>query len=180
LNTLRALTESTPVYARVALPGGASARIQSWVVRFPTAAGRLGTRLAKTYRSKPLVNVGDGLVFGEIAIAQALQQDGWKAVWADSFHRKFWSAMPGVSDPVELPVKLTKLLTRIASLKRSKGGCFDVIAWKRRRTIFVEYKGPRDRPNKNESRWIKAALRAGVSARDLFFVEARGRRDGNY
>jgi hypothetical protein len=126
------------------------------------------------------VNVGGGPVFGEIAIAEALQQDGWLAVWADGFHSKYWSAMPGASDPVELlPWNLMELLTRIASRKRGKGGCFDVIAWKPKRTIFVEYKGPRDRPNKNESQWIKAALREGVSARDLFFVGAGARRGGN-
>jgi hypothetical protein len=133
-------------------------------------------RLAHSYRSKPLVDIGRGPVFGEIAIVQALQKDGWWAVWADTYHQKFWTAMPGLSDPVELPPKIKALLARIVHRNGGRrGGCFDVIASTRRRTIFLEYKGPGDRANPNESRWIKAALRAGVPASHLFFVGAKAR-----
>jgi hypothetical protein len=35
-----------------------------------------------------------------------------------------------------------------------------VLRWKGGHFIFVEYKGPGDRPNRNESAWIDAALDA--------------------
>lgn len=174
LKVLYALTKEMPEYVQVTLPAG-TARIKSFVVDFPRSGAKVNPALAKTHQSKRLVDVGNGPVFGEIAIAQALQRDGWSAVWADTFHRKFWSAMPGESEPIDLPATQKALLACIASFGDLKGGCFDVVAWTSERTIFLEYKGPGDRPNRNESLWIQAALEAGVSEEDLFFVGVSGR-----
>jgi hypothetical protein len=110
-------------------------------------------------------------MFGELAIAHHLKTDGWSAVWADTFHgQKFWNGMPHQISPVSIPTDVRQLYDRIAALKGSASGCFDVIAWKDGRTIFLEYKGPGDKPNKNELSWIDAALKAGVAEEDLFFV----------
>ena len=70
---------------------------------FPAAAvGRLAEGvLSSTYTSKPLVEIDGEPLVGELAISRVLAQDGWTAVWADAFHgRKFWSAMPHVTQPV--------------------------------------------------------------------------------
>lgn len=161
------------------LPSGRAARITAWTVRFPPAfPDRLapGT-LAKTYTDKPLVSLEGEALFGELAVARCLVQDGWSAVWADTFHgQKFWTALPHLSEPVSLPAEVRALYDRIARIKGSASGCFDVIAWTEDRIVFLEYKGPNDRPNKNEPFWIDAALQAGVSEEDLFFVgdKARG------
>jgi hypothetical protein len=84
--------------------------------------------------------------------------------------------MPHLSNPVELPVPVRNLYMRIANLKGSPSGCFDVVAWKDARIVWLEYKGPNDKSNQNEALWIDAALRAGVRAEDMVFVgdTARG------
>jgi hypothetical protein len=155
------------------LPSGRIARITAWTVGFPPASpNRLppGT-LAKTHTDKPLVQFAGEPLCGELAIARSLHQDGWAAVWADTFHgQKFWSGMPHQKSPVDLPADVRRLYDGIAETKGSASGCFDVIAWKNGRTIWLEYKGPNDRPNKNEPFWIDAALQAGVREEDLFFV----------
>jgi hypothetical protein len=60
-------------------------------------------------------------------------------------------------------------------LKGGPSGCFDVISWKEERVVFLEYKSLRDNPNKNELLWINAAIEAGVSEHDLYFVGQRSR-----
>ena len=135
--------------------------------------------LKSTYTTKPLVDVDGESLFGELAIVRWLAKDGWHALWADTFHgRKFWRDMPHLADPVEPPAKVRNLYARIAHLKGSASGCFDVVGWNNDRIIWLEYKGPKDKPNRNEGLWIDAALRAGVHVEDLVFVgdTARGTR----
>lgn len=163
-------------------PSGTVVQIPTWTVRFPPAnPSRLpaGT-LKSTYTTKPLVNVDGEPVFGELAIVRWLEKDGWHALWADTFHgRNFWRDMPHLSEPVEPPANVRSLYTRIAELKGSASGCFDVVAWKDGRVIWLEYKGPKDKPNRNEGLWIDAALRAGVRAEDLVFVGDTARGTGS-
>jgi hypothetical protein len=78
--------------------------------------------------------------------------------------------MPHKCSPVEPPATIRALYDRVAQIKGSPSGCFDVIGWKDGRTVWLEYKGPRDKPNANEALWIDAALRAGVKSDDLVFV----------
>lgn len=142
-------------------------------MQFPEAANpRLapGT-LSSTYTTKPLVEVNGQAVFGEIAIVRCLEQDGWSALWADTFHgRKFWRDMPHLGKPAEPPPHVRDLYNRIAAFKGTPSGCFDVVAWRDDRVIWLEYKGPGDKANKNEALWIEAALLAGVQPTDLVFV----------
>ena len=177
MNSLRELASAAGM-TEEHLPSGQVARIATWTIRFPPASPpRLepGT-LAKTYTDKPLVMADGEPMFGELAIARSLTKDGWSAVWADTFHgRKFWNAMPHESSPVALPADVRALYDRIVGIKGSAWGCFDVIAWKQGRIIWLEYKGPNDSPNKNEPLWMDAALQAGVSEEDLYFVGDKAR-----
>lgn len=178
METLQELALSRDITS-VPLPSGRSARIQTWAVQFPPAdpPRLVEGDLARTYTSKPLVDVHGEPVFGEIAIAHCLRKDGWSAVWADTFHgRKFWADMPTRSSPVALPARVRGMYDRIADAKGGPQGCFDVIAWKDGRILWLEYKGPRDRPNRNEVLWIDAALQSGVDEKDLFFNGASPRR----
>lgn len=177
MNSLRDIAQGVSE-SKYALPSGRTIPIAAWTVRFQGAdPPRLrGTDLKSTYTSKPLVQVDGDSVFGELAIVRWLQKDGWSALWADTFHgRKFWSVMPHCGAPVEPPAPIRALYDRIAQIKGSASGCFDVVAWKDGRVIWLEYKGPGDRPNANEAAWIDAALRAGVEPTDLFFVGAAAR-----
>lgn len=160
------------------LPSGNIVQIPTWEVHFPPATPpRLPTdTLRSTYTIKPLVEVDGEPVFGEVAVIRWLAKDGWSALWADTFHgRKFWSGMPHRTVPTAPPRPVRDLYDRIADLKGNPSGCFDVIAWSASRIVWLEYKGPRDKPNKNEASWIDAALRAGVGVNDLVFVGAAAR-----
>ena len=44
------------------------------------------------------------------------------------------------------------------------------MAWRNGDFAFLEYKGEGDRSNRNEARWISAALAAGVLPTQLWFV----------
>ena len=132
--------------------------------------------LAPTYTSKPLVSVGGDAMFGELAIVRTLEQDGWEGVWVDTFHgRKFWRAMPHRSAPVTLPPMARARYDAIVAANGGKAnGFFDVLAWRGHQFAHLEYKGAGDRSNRNELRWIEAALVAGVTVPELWFVQHPG------
>jgi hypothetical protein len=145
------------------------------LVRFPSAVpAKLPDGTLKfTYTSKPLVtSVTGAAAFGELAILDALRKDGWDGVWVDTFHGgKFWNQMPHVSAPVALPAAAANLYNTIGAANNGRrSGFFDVFAWKGSDFLFVEYKGPGDSSNKNETAWIAAARRAGVTDAQLLFV----------
>jgi hypothetical protein len=144
-------------------------------VNWPLAKERIW--VLPKYATKPQLDVGFGPMFGELVIVQQLRAKGWEAVWNDlEYGDACWNGMPGPTEPVMLPFAQQMLLAKIAKLKGSRGGAFDVIAWKEgERTRFYEFKGPGDRPNKNEAAWIDAALEAGVSLFDLWRVVAKER-----
>ncbi len=173
MNLLRALATEIRLES-VSLPSGQLAALTEWIVPFAEAnPNRLSPGvLSSSYTSKPLVEVDGASVFGELAIVRLLERDGWSAVWADTYHGKFWRGMPHESQPVELPPEAAGVYHRIAGNKGSPSGCFDVIAWHDGHTVFLEYKGPRDRPNKNEPAWIESALQVGVPPEDLLLVAA--------
>lgn len=177
LKTFRQFSStSTPI--AIALPSGKKAVIESFVLQLPDASpARLPNgSLSSTYTSKPLVDLEGEALFGELAIVRLLKKDGWTAVWADTFHGgKFWANMPNKSSPVRLPPQVQKIYDRIAAAKGGPSGCFDVIAWNGDRVVFLEYKSLRDKSNKNELLWISAAVDAGISERDLYFVGQRSR-----
>jgi hypothetical protein len=156
------------------LPSGGAVSLRRLCVRFGTASpDRLPDgALPPTYTSKPLVTFTGAAMFGELAVLRWLETDGWEGVWLDTFHgRKAWRDMPTRGLPVALPPSARALYDRIVAQNgRRASGAFDVMAWRGSHTIFVEYKGPGDRPNRNEGRWIEAALAAGVSANDLLLV----------
>lgn len=156
------------------LPSGRVVRLRRLSLPLGTASpDRLKEGvLPATYTSKPLVTFDGAAMFGELAVLRWLNVDGWDGVWVDTFHgRKFWREMPNVSSPVTLPAPAQNLYDRIAAENGGKAsGAFDVMAWRGGHIVFLEYKGPGDRPNKNEDRWIDAALSAGVPEPDLLLV----------
>lgn len=175
MKTLVAMALSDGI-REVSLPSGRSVGIRSLSVHFAASPhGKLPpATLKSTYTSKPMVMAGSEPVFGEIAIVRALEADGWSAVWVDTFHgHKFWKSMPHKGSPSLLSGAAKQRYDAIVLENGKPSGLFDVMAWKDGRVIHLEYKGAGDRPNKNESAWIEAALRAGVSIDDLFslFIE---------
>jgi hypothetical protein len=131
--------------------------------------------LKKTYTSKPLVSPFGRPLFGELAILQCLQLDGWTGVWIDTYHGRelFWRAMPHESSRVDLSTEseALRLYRGIVRRHRRRGGFFDVFAWRPGHVLFVEYKGKGDRPNANEASWIEAAIGYGIKSTQLLFAE---------
>lgn len=162
------------------LPSGRAVTIRRLVVQFGDASpNRLPVgALPATYTSKPLVTFHGEAMFGELAVLRWLEVDGWEGVWLDTFHaRKCWRAMPTRGSPVSLPVAMQARYDAIVAANGGRAsGAFDVMAWRGAQVIFVEYKGPGDRANRNASRWMDAALDAGVSANDLLIVAGVARR----
>jgi hypothetical protein len=156
------------------LPSGHVARLRHIFIPLGRASpDRLKEgALQATYTSKPLVTFNGAAMFGELAVLRWLNVDGWDGVWLDTFHgRKHWREMPTVVSPVELPPPARALYDRIVAENGGKAsGAFDVMAWRGSQFVFLEYKGPGDRPNRNQPRWIDAALRAGVSEADLLLI----------
>jgi hypothetical protein len=152
-------------------------KIECLKIHFPlaTAQSLLDESLPKTYRSKRLVNVNNEILFGELAILRYLQMDGWDGVWVDTFHGRgkkkvLWSNMPpnGIG---QLSKEAENSYDSIVTANNGKSsGFFDVFAWKNGEFIFIEYKGPGDSPNSNETRWINAALKCGINPESLYFV----------
>lgn len=158
----------------VTLPDGSAVSIRTLRITFSRATpNRLpeGT-LPRTYTSKPLVSVNGAAMFGELAIVRWLEKDGWDAVWMDTVHgAKFWKAMPHKSLPVALPPAARALYDAIKAANGGKAsGAFDVMAWRNGDFAFLAYKGEGERSTRNESRWIAAALAAGVLPTQLWFV----------
>ena len=158
----------------VTLPDASTISIRALRIAFSRATpNRLpdGT-LPRTYTSKPLVSVNGAAMFGELAIVRWLENDGWNAVWMDNFHgAKFWSAMPHKAQPVALPPAARALYDAIRTANGGKAsGAFDVMAWRNGDFAFFEYKREGERSNRNEARWIAAALAAGVLPTQLWFV----------
>jgi hypothetical protein len=179
MNSLKALAEKVEVQPKT-LPSGREVHLLSWVIRFPSAnpPKLIGSDLPRTYTSKPLVQVGDEALFGELAILRYLEMDGWDGVWVDAFHSRggqtpFWQGMPDRVEPFDLSQipHAYELYCRILEIRQGRaGGFFDVLAWMGSRILFVEYKGKGDRPNKNEAAWIDAALDAGVFETEMLLI----------
>lgn len=158
------------------LPSGEVVRLRRLAVRFGRASpDRLPAgALAATYTSKPLVTFNGAAMFGELAVLRWLEVDGWEGAWLDTFHgRKAWRQMPTVAAPIPLPAGAQALYDRIVRANGGRAsGAFDVMAWKGEHVVFVDYEGPGERPHRNRTSWIEAALHAGVSENDLFIVTA--------
>lgn len=162
--------------AECRLPSGEMARVRRLRMHFGHASpDRLPEgALPSTYTSKPLVTFKGAAMFGELALVKWLAVDGWDAVWVDTLHdRKFWRGMPTTSFPVALPAQERLRYDQVVAANGGRAsGAFNVMAWKGAHTVFLDYEGPDDVPSRNRSRWMKAALGAGVSVNDLLLVTA--------
>lgn len=170
------------------LPSGRTIVIPAWIIHFPEAApprmtagaklfSKPSTAVEGSYLNKPLVMVGNTPLFDELAIARILERDGWEAVWVDSYHSRkeplFWKDLPDRSNPTDLAKEAPAafdLYNRIVIENNGRGGFFDVLGWRDGEFAFIEYKGAGDKPNRNECRWIDAALISGVPESALRFV----------
>ena len=183
INKLRSLADERAFVTRL-INGGKTITLEALRIHFPAANEKVQFAAIKsqTYLSKPLVDADGEVLFGELAIFRHLQKDGWEGVWVDIHGRGrnkvVWSAMPP-GGAATLPEHAPDVYDRIVEMNGGKSSGFDVFAWKARNEghgaeafdyIFLEFKGKGDSPNKNELRWIEAAINAGIKQEQLFIV----------
>jgi hypothetical protein len=142
----------------------------------PTFKSWLGLQPPFTFGRKRVVNYKDQPVFAELMILNLLREKMWDGVWVSSFGgTKYLREMPinyRLGPSVDLPAEHKRLHDDIQSVTGAKGGCFDVLAWRNGRMLFLEAKRKHhDKIRDTQRRWIEAAITTGVAPDKLIIVE---------
>jgi hypothetical protein len=132
------------------------------------------SRLEHGFGNKPLVNHrGEGM-FAELAICCIAKKADWDARWVCTYGARrdgpryltSWSDV-SLDEQQEVPLDQYQdaLLAKIATENHgSYSGCWDVLAWKGERTLFIEAKHDgKDHIRTTQLQWRWAALRAGLT-----------------
>jgi hypothetical protein len=135
-----------------------------------------GPRPSFTFGRKPVLNYKDQPVFAELLILNLLKEKLWDGVWVSSYGgTKYLDEMPRdprLSQAVDLPAEYKQLHDDIQKVAGTKGGCFDVLAWRDGKVMFLEAKRKRhDKIRDTQRRWIEAAISTGVAPDKLIIVE---------
>jgi hypothetical protein len=78
----------------------------------------------------------------------------------------------GISQEAELPETQNAILERIYKTAGSRGGCFDVFAWRDDQMVFAESKwSGHDEIRDTQLRWLDAALRCNLPPESFLIVE---------
>ena len=149
----------------------------------PSFPAYTGTLQGDRFGNKDLLHVDDKPQFAEVAILRAFEADGWQGRWVEPYQRaamdpSILHAWNGGAFKTQEQVPIAELwvkerLHAIASQNRnSYAGCWDVVAWKDERLIFVEAKlSKKDRMRPTQLRWLEAALKCGCAVEDFLVVE---------
>jgi hypothetical protein len=132
-----------------------------------------GPSLQHDFGNKPLVELDGTGMFAELAIQRMAEAAGWSAVWVCTYGAKGqepryltnWSDAP-LDHQVGMPLDACRyeLLAKIVMENHGAySGCWDVLAWKGERTLFIEAKHDKvDHIRTTQLQWQWAALRAGL------------------
>ncbi len=154
---------------RVKLRPGNTVEINKYFIVFEPWRGK---EVIDTYGGKAVIDFHGEPVFAELAILRYLQKDGWSGVWVDNYRRKFRVGLPKKTEPVNLPSEINVLFEKIISINGSRGGCWDIIAWKDERTLFAEVKRKKkDSMQSTQYLWLQSALTVGVPLDSFMLVE---------
>jgi hypothetical protein len=142
----------------------------------PTFKSWLGVQPPFTFGRKRVLNYKDQPVFAELMILNLLREKMWDGVWISSFGgTKYLREMPRdyrLGQSVDLPPKHKRLLDDIQKVACSKGGCFNVLAWRDGQILFLDAKRKsHDKIRDMQRRWIEAAISTGIAPEKLIIVE---------
>jgi len=128
---------------------------------------RISCDLPITYLIKPTVVFKKNSVWPEIAILLKFKNKGYKGVWVDAFHRKFWINQNTKIKINELPDKIRKILDEGVK------GCWDLILWRGRNIKFIELKGipSKDKIRENQIKFKDNLLKKGFSYQGFLIIE---------
>ena len=127
-----------------------------------------GPPISDTYGGKPVLESDGEAVFAEIGILRLLQRKGFDGVWVDTFLGRLRQSIAPLTR--DLPADIREVYRRIVDANGSRRGCWDVLAWKDERVVFVECKRKsEDRIRTTQTAWLESSLRAGIGL-DSFMV----------
>lgn len=148
---------------------GAKVPIQKYFLEFKEWKG---TPISNTYNNKAVIDWNGEPVFAELATLRLFQSQGWNGAWVDSYRRKYRVGLPDVAEPVDLPLKQSRLIQKLREKTGRFGGCWDVVVWKGSTTLFVELKRQKkDAIQNTQVEWLAAALELGLVADNFALVE---------
>jgi hypothetical protein len=124
------------------------------------------------WASRPQVLLDGRALFPEIALLAMFQKAGWKGVWFDAVHRRYYDKMPNVSKGAGLDTRIASLLGRVnAAAAGRRAACWDLVLWDRKTVLFVDVLPAPAVPGHARAAWLDAALRTGVSLGQFLVVE---------
>ena len=128
---------------------------------------KLDSDLPKTYLSKPTVISKGDSVWPEIAVLLEFKDKGYKGVWVDAFHKKFWINQKDKVELNELPSGIKEIL------EDGVKGCWDLILWKGRVVKFIELKGipSNDKIRESQIKFRDNLLKKGFDYNDFSILE---------
>lgn len=142
-----------------------------------------GNPIENTFGGKTLLNVNNKPSFAELAIVDLFVKEGWEARWICTYGRgkqnplflKEWkdeNLKNQENSPIE-EVWVMDLLNKIALLNNNSfSGCWDVIAWKEDKIIFVESKRlKKDSIRQTQINWLEAGLKCGLSETNFLVMQ---------
>lgn len=131
-----------------------------------------GAPIPNTYNGKAVIDWNDEPVFAELAVLHLFQSHGWNGVWVDSYRRKYRIGLPDVAEPIDLPEKQRQFIDSIRTKTGRHGGCWDILAWKGDRILFIELKrSKKDRIQHTQDDWLSASLESGLTNKNFALVE---------
>jgi hypothetical protein len=124
------------------------------------------------YGGKRVLEFNREMLFAELVILRIFQRDAWEGRWIDTYRNKYRTGYWAKGDSNALPASRQVILDAIRAKAGRGGGCFDVFCWRGAETVFVEskWKG-HDEINKNQKRWLEAALTLGIPLESSLSVE---------
>jgi hypothetical protein len=156
-------------FEEIILPSGRRVSVQKCRL---TLKSWDGVPIKNTYNHKAVVDFDGKPLFAELAILRILQKSGWSGAWSDSYRNKYRIDLPEKEEPISLPVAQQKLVDAIKKKTGRRGGCWDVIAWKKREVKFVESKrSKKDELRPNQFLWLEASLDIGIPVESFLLAE---------
>jgi len=129
------------------------------------------------WASRPQVLLDGRALFPEIALLVLFQKAGWKGVWVDGAHRRYFDKMPNVSKGAGLDTRIVSLLARVnAAAAGRRTSCWDLVLWDRKTVLFVDVVPGPVAPGHARVAWLDAAIRTGVSLGQFLVVEWETRK----
>ncbi len=124
------------------------------------------------WASRPQVLLDGRALFPEIALLAMFQKAGWKGVWFDAVHRRYYDKMPNVSKGAGMDTRIASLLARVnAAAAGRRTACWDLVLWDGKDVLFVDVLPAPAAPGHARVAWLDAAVRTGVSLGQFLVVE---------